>query len=288
LELHADCSRCVGLCCVALAFAASADFAIDKAPGDACPNLGPDFGCGIHARLREEGFPGCVAYDCFGAGQHLTWATFAGEDWRRSPETAGRMFDAFAVMRSLHELAWYLAEALSMAATRPMHPELRVALDEIESLTREPADALLAMDVAGRRASIGALLGKASELARAGAGPRTPPGAKDRRGADLAGADLAGADLRGRDLRGANLRGALLIGADLRRADLRLADLAGADLRGANVAGADLRGSLFLTQSQLEAANGDPGTFLLPPLARPAHWDRPQPLTDRPAARHLM
>lgn len=269
MELHADCSRCVGLCCVALAFAASADFAIDKAPGDPCPNLQPDFGCRIHASLRDEGFPGCVAYDCFGAGQHLTQATFAGEDWRRSPETAGRMFEAFAVMRNLHELAWYLAEALAMAAARPMHPDLQVALDEIELLTQETADALLAVDVAGRRASTGALLGKASELARAGAGPRTRPGAKDRRGADL-----AGADLRGRDLRGVNLRAALLVGADLRRADLRLADLAGADLRGANLAGADLRGSLFLTQSQLEAANGDPGTFLSPPLARPAHWAR--------------
>ena len=133
------------------------------------------------------------------------------------------------------------------------------------------------MDVAGRRASIGALLGKASELARAGAGPRTRRRAKDRRGADL-----AGADLRGQDLRGANLRGALLVGADLRRADLRLADLAGADLRGANLAGADLRGSLFLTQSQLEAANGDPGHV-------PVAASRPAGALGPPsAARHLM
>lgn len=267
MELRADCGRCVALCCVALAFAASADFAFDKFAGDACPNLGPDFRCGIHARLREEGFPGCVAYDCFGAGQHLTQATFAGEDWRRSPETAVRMFDAFAAMRNLHELAWYLAEALAMAATRPMQPELQTALDEIEMLTEGPADGLLAVDVVARRETVGALLGKASELARAGAGPRTRRHAADRRGADL-----AGADLRGQDLRGANLRGAMLIGADLRGADLRLADLAGADLRGADLARADLRGSLFLTQSQLEAANGDSGTWLTPSLVRPAHW----------------
>ena len=84
--------------------------------------------------------------------------------------------------------------------------------------------------------------------------------------------DLTGADLRGQDLRGANLRGAVLIGADLRRADLRLADLAGADLRGANLGGADLRGSPFLTQSQLESANGDGATTLSPSSERPAHW----------------
>ena len=82
----------------------------------------------------------------------------------------------------------------------------------------------------------------------------------------------------GQDLRGTNLRGALLIGADLRRADLRDADLAGADLRGANLAGADLRGTLFVTQSQLEAANGDQATLLSPQLVRPAHWQVLEPL----------
>ncbi len=64
----------------------------------------------------------------------------------------------------------------------------------------------------------------------------------------------------------------MLIGADLRGAKLGKADLAGADLRGANLAGADLRGALFVTQSQLEAASGNPGTRLSPALTRPAHW----------------
>ncbi len=267
MELRADCSRCVGLCCVALAFSASADFAFDKSAGEACPHLGPDFRCGIHARLRDEGFPGCVAYDCFGAGQHLTQVTFAGSDWRGSPELARRMLDGFTVMRQLHELAWYLAEALALEAARPVHRELRVALDEIASLTQEPADTLPVLDVAGRRGAIGVLLGKASEMARARARPGTSRGAPDHRGADL-----AGADLRGRDLRGAIMRGTILIGADLRSADLRLADLAGADLRGANLAGADLRGALFVTQSQVEAATGNVTTLLSPALARPAHW----------------
>jgi uncharacterized protein YjbI with pentapeptide repeats len=267
--LRADCGSCVGLCCVALAFATSADFAFDKPAGDACPNLRPDSRCGIHPRLREEGMPGCVAYDCFGAGQQVTQVTFAGSDWRRSPGTAVRMFDAFTVMRQLHELLWYLAEALALPDARSVHRELQAALDEIEALTWEPADALAAVDVAARRQSTGLLLGRASERARAGAGSKS-----GRRHLDRRGADLAGADLRGLDLRGVNLRGALLVGADLRQADLRLADLAGADLRGANVGGADLRGSLFVTQSQLETANGDDGTRLAPSLIRPEHWVR--------------
>ncbi len=267
LELRADCSRCLGLCCVAQVFAASADFAFDKPAGVACRHLAPDTRCGIHDRLRQEGMPGCVAFDCFGAGQHVTQATLPGVDWRESPGTAERVFDVFTVMRQLHELAWYLTEALALETAGPVHAELRAALDRVEALTREPADALLAADVAGRREAIGALLGDASELARA-----TVEGGPRRRDRDRRGADLAGADLHGQDLRATNLRGALLIGADLRRADLRGADLAGADLRGANLAGADLRGTLFVTVSQLEAANGDQATLLSPQLARPAHW----------------
>ena len=54
-RLRADCSRCAGLCCVAPAFAASADFAIDKPAGHACPNLRNDARCGIHAGFTGRG-----------------------------------------------------------------------------------------------------------------------------------------------------------------------------------------------------------------------------------------
>jgi uncharacterized protein YjbI with pentapeptide repeats len=262
-ELRADCERCFGLCCVAPAFSASADFAIDKPAGHPCPNLAPDFRCGIHSRLRQEGFPGCTVYDCFGAGQKVAQVTFGGRDWRRAPQTAGQMFEVFTVMRRLHELLWHLTEALQLQPARPLHGELRVALEETGRLTHSRADELVALDLGAHWRGVSDLLARASRLVRAGAGRRPP----DRRGADLAGKDLTGADLRG-----ANLRGALLIGADLSGADLRLADLAGADFRGANLAGADLTGSIFLTQSQLDAATGDAATKLPPSRRRPAHW----------------
>lgn len=38
-RLEADCSQCFGLCCVALPFARSADFPVDKAAGEPCRNL---------------------------------------------------------------------------------------------------------------------------------------------------------------------------------------------------------------------------------------------------------
>ncbi len=262
-SLRADCARCFGLCCVAPAFAASADFAIDKPAGRACPNLRTDFRCGIHTELRPRGFPGCTVYDCFGAGQQIAQVTFGGQDWRQAPHTAKPMFEAFAVMRDLHELLYYLTEALSLPPARPVRHPLQEARAEIQQLTRGDAAALAALDVAARRSAVNALLSKVSELVRAGAAGRR---------AERRGADLIGADLRRADLRGANLRAAYLIGADLRGADLRLADLIGADLRGADLRGADLTGAIFVIQSQLDAAKGDAVTTLPAGRTRPAHW----------------
>jgi uncharacterized protein YjbI with pentapeptide repeats len=266
LSLRADCERCFGLCCVAPSFSASADFAIDKHAGHPCPNLQTDFRCAIHETLRPRGFPGCVVYDCFGAGQKVAQLTFGGQDWRQAPGTAKLMFEVFLIMRQLHELLWHLSEALTLQPARPLHAELRLAFEEIERLTHSSPDALVKLDVTAHRRDADTLLLRASELVRADARRQEI----DRRGADLIGKDLSGADLRG-----ANLRGSYLIGADLRGADLRTADFIGADLRGADLSGADLTGSIFLTQSQLDAAKGDADTRLPASLSRPTHWPPP-------------
>jgi uncharacterized protein YjbI with pentapeptide repeats len=264
-KLRADCARCAGLCCVAPAFSASADFAIDKRAGQPCPNLRPDFRCSIHDRLRPQGFAGCASYDCFGAGQQVAQVTFGGRDWRRTPEIAPQMFLVFEVMRQLHELLWYLSEALTLPQARSLHHELSAAVDQTERLTRDGPEMLAQLDVNSHRRHINPLLLRASELVRSAA---------RRERADLRGAELMGRNLSGADLRAASLRGASLIGADFSGADLSTADLTGADLRGADLRGADLTGSIFLIQAQLDAATGDHSTKLPPPLTRPAHWPR--------------
>jgi hypothetical protein len=269
-DLQADCSNCFALCCVVPAFAASADFAIDKPAGQPCPNLQPDFRCGIHTRLRPSGFAGCTVYDCFGAGQKVSQVTAAGQDWRSAPRTAAQLFKVFPVMRHLHELLYYLAEALALTEAgqgpaRALHQELGQALEQTEQLTLGRPEALIDLDVDRHRQDVNPLLLRTSELVRSTARPQGRP--KDRRGADLIGAKLKRADLRA-----VNLRGAYLIGADLRGADLRTADLIGVDFRGADLRGADLSGSLFLIQSQLEAARGNPQTRLPAALRHPSHW----------------
>jgi uncharacterized protein YjbI with pentapeptide repeats len=263
LSLRADCESCFALCCVAPAFSASADFAIDKPAGQACPHLQPDFRCDIHTHLREQGFRGCTVYDCFGAGQKVSQVTFGGQDWRRAPQTAPQMFEVFPIMRDLHELLWYLTEALTLRPALPLHSELSLAMEDTERLTHSSPDSLRELDVEALRQDVNVLLLRTSELVRAGVRPKK----MDRRGADLIGAKLKGADLRG-----ASLRGAHLIGADLRGADLRMADLTGADLRAADLRGANLTESIFLIQSQLDAAKGDTETTFPPALTRPRHW----------------
>ena len=285
LSLRADCANCAALCCVAPGFSVSADFAIDKAPGQPCPHLDAGFRCSIHGELRARGFPGCATYDCFGAGQHVTQRTFGGTDWRRAPGLAASMFASFRVMRQLHELLWYVTEALALVSAGPLrgevagpagpvHGELAGASREIRLLTEGGPGDLARADVGALRERVTPLLRRASDLVRGDVPSRR----------NLSGSDLIGRELRGGDLRHASLRGASLIGTDLGGADLRGADLTGADLRGADLSGADLTGALFLTQAQLDAARGDGATRLTPPLRRPPHWPG-CPAPCRPARR---
>jgi Pentapeptide repeats (8 copies) len=253
-ELKGDCASCFGLCCVALPFARSADFAATKDAGTPCRNLLADHRCGIHDRLRDKGYPGCTVYDCFGAGQRVSQTVFRGEDWRTGERQ--KMFAVFPVARQLHELLWYLAEARRIDP----HDDLDEAYAEVERHTVADPDHILGLDVPEIRAKVNVLLLRTSERLRTSA--------KSYRGADL-----IGARLRNKNLSNADFRGAYLIGADLTNADLSRADMIGADLRGAELSGADLSTCLFLTQPQINAARGNAGTKLPDTMTRPSHWN---------------
>jgi len=259
------------LCCVALYFSASEGFPNDKKAGQPCLNLQPDFRCCVHDSLRERGLKGCLAFDCFGAGQKVSQVSFGGQDWRKVPESAAQMFKVFLIMRQLHELLWYLTEALTFQPARHIHGALKSMLDKTEDLTRLSPGSLVELDVPAHRADVDTLLLKTSELVRneVRCGQKAPSKRNKTFGR---GADLIAADLRKMDLRGANLRGACLIAADLRGTDLSGADLIGADFRDTDLRGTDLSKSIFLTQAQIDTAKGNAGTKLPSSITRPAHW----------------
>ncbi|MGG3560064.1 pentapeptide repeat-containing protein [Neobacillus rhizosphaerae] len=266
-HLRADCESCFGLCCVALPYAKSADFAFDKEGGTPCKNLQSDYRCRIHSHLRDKGFKGCTVYECFGAGQKVSQFTYIGKDWRENPELAEEMFDVFPVMQQLHEMLLYLNEAIGNEKARPIYDELLQAIEDTEQLTHLSPNELLNLDIPNHRAVVNNLLLQTSEFVRAKVKKDKNRSSKVKKGIGLIGANLSG-----NDLRGSNFRGALLIAANLRNSDLRMSDFIGADLRDADLSGANLHGSIFLTQAQVNAAKGDRDTNLPASLHVPSHW----------------
>lgn len=82
LQLKTNCSKCSGLCCVALFFSKMDGFPKDKKAGQPCNNLLDDFRCKIHTQLEDRNLKGCIGYDCFGAGQHVTQCIYQGKTYR--------------------------------------------------------------------------------------------------------------------------------------------------------------------------------------------------------------
>lgn len=133
-KLKPDCSACCGLCCIEPAFDAAQGFGFDKPAHQPCLHLQADHRCAIHDHLAAKGFPGCVTYDCYGAGQRVTQKLFGGASWRKSPEDAARMFEAFRAMRALHELLAMLAYAQSNAAAGSAPATARALFEEIDAI----------------------------------------------------------------------------------------------------------------------------------------------------------
>jgi len=275
LDLRADCARCVGLCCVAFPFQVGADFPRAKPADQPCLNLTTEHRCAVHDRLGELGWRGCLAFDCLGAGPHVTsryavppgpgGADMSGPAAPTTPTTTGTGAGTAAAVRNaefrlmceVFEMAAYLREAgerrpggRGSALDAELTADLAAARDAVTDAAHRPIGELTSADVDRLRSLVGPILMTVATRVRASYQGRLSPVA--RRLSKLApGADLAGRSLQGADLRGADLRGALLLGADLRDADLTDAVLLGADLRGARLDGAALAGALFLPRRAL-------------------------------------
>ena len=268
---QADCANCFGLCCVALAFAASADFPVDKAGGVPCRNLNEDFRCSIHRNVRLSGYSGCTVFDCLGAGQKVSQQIFGGLSWRDDLESAQKMFQLLPVMQQLQEMLLYLTQAIERCKNLELLNALLKSRDAVAEVTFASAEELLAVDLPEYRMDINHLLSQVSEEVRLASG-RFNKRNNRKKGPHYQGVDLMGAKFQGKDLKGSTFRGAYLIGADFRNADMRNSDFIGADMRDADLSGADLTGSVYLTQMQLNSTKGDGQTKVPALLSKPAHW----------------
>ncbi|MFC7395402.1 pentapeptide repeat-containing protein [Scopulibacillus cellulosilyticus] len=264
--LRSDCENCFGLCCVALPYSKSADFAFNKDSGEPCRHLCLDNRCSIHDQLRDKGFRGCVSYECFGAGQHVSQSIYKENDWRNNMQSSREMFAVFPVVQQLHEMLYYLRQALKLTETKRFQKELKKAYDDTIQMTNKTPEEILSLEIPSHRNTVNDLLIRTSDFVR--------KGFVNKKSKKSKGLDYLGANLQGIDLKGENLRGALLIAANLRNADLRKVDFIGSDLRDADLSNADLTDCIFLTQSQVNSAKGNLQTKLPYYINTPNHWQR--------------
>lgn len=266
-NLKIDCEKCFGLCCVALYFSKCEGFPVDKVAGEPCLNLQSDFRCKIHQELRQKGLKGCMAYDCFGAGQKVVQVTYKGARQGGTSKVSNQMYEVFLIMKQLHEMMWYLMLAINFEGTQSIEAKLQEMLVITEDITNHQPKYLLQFDVDGHREKVNVLLREACRL--------EANTIKDKPSEVFtANGPLIGKNLRKTNLIGANLSGGLLIASDLRGNNLTGANLIGADMRDANIRGANLEKSLFVTQAQMNTAKGDAYTRLPKELVRPSSWEK--------------
>lgn len=266
-SLKADCKNCFGLCCVALYFSKSEGFPVDKTAGKPCINLQNDFSCKVHKDLNKKGLKGCLAYDCFGAGQKVAQITYNGQSWRENTESSKEMYEVFVVMRQLHEILWYLTEAFRIQSNLEIKNKIDSLIQRTEELTKLDSQDILKLDIISHKLEVNKLLLETSKSVRSKIRKRNSSNLKTKNKFSL-----MGADLRKKDLRGEDLSGAFLIAANLSGVDLSFTDLIGADLRDADIKGANLSNSIYITQAQINSAKGDISTRLPKALIRPSHW----------------
>lgn len=258
--LKIDCMKCSGLCCVALYCTKTDGFPADKEPGVPCRHLTAGFRCDIHRKLTEKGMRGCLAYDCFGAGQKVTQNCYPGIDWQSEPCKAGEIYKVFLIISKLHQIEWYLLEALALSPDEVLTSGMEALITENEQLTGRTPDEILKLDLEEYKTRADQILKQVSGMPA----EDSLEGIHDK---DCFGRDFKQADLGGRDF-----SMALLIAANLEGCGLHGTNFLGADMRDANIKNTDLRYSMFLTQMQINSAKGNADTKLPDKLTRPVSW----------------
>ena len=260
-ELKIDCKRCSGLCCVALYCAKSDGFPSNKPAGKPCEYLSSDFRCAIHAELKDRKMHGCLAYDCFGAGQKATEMYPRDVNWMTHPEEANEIFTVFRILFQLHQYLWYLLETMKIVQDESTMREIELLIDENQRITGLDPGRLINYDLNEYKSSVDRILKEVSFK-------KNPGGYQESKNKNFLGKNFKGANLENGDF-----TISLMIGANLKGCKLDGANFLGGDLRDAIIKNTDLSECLFLTQMQINSAIGNKQTNLPLRLVRPTSWD---------------
>lgn len=258
-----DCETCCGLCCVALYFTKSDGFPHNKEAGTPCKNLRTDGKCRIYGELSQNGLKGCMTYDCFGAGQFITRRLKSLPDWQNSSQKeTSEIFNSYLTVLGVHQTLWYVTQCLILRLPQSLVDQGKTIIQEGNSLIQQPTDSLAALNTQP-------FCGKANEYLKQICAIHhngfADSGKKQSK-------NYMGQNMQGKNLEGRDFSMSLLIAANLTKANLHGANFLGADMRDANLSDTDLRQCLFLTQIQINSANGNHKTLLPPYIRRPILW----------------
>lgn len=260
-RLTSDCSKCSGLCCIALYCFQSDGFPQNKPIGKPCIHLMDNYKCKIHSNLESMGMRGCIAYDCFGAGQYLTENIYGGVTWQTQPKRTKEICDMFVLVYRLFQLRFFLYESKKLASSELLLAEISRLLQENDMICRLPIEEMMQYLIEEYQDRVN------SVLKRACIALTNYLGIKNNFGQNFLNRNFAGKDLSGVDF---NMKP--LIASDFRNCQLKGATFIGADTRDANFDGADLREAVFLSQGQINAAKGSCRTKLPDHLKYPDTW----------------
>lgn len=261
-QLKADCSKCSGLCCTALLFSKIDGFPENKQAGKPCTKLQNDYRCKIHNDLEKLNMKGCIGYDCFGAGQHVTQSIYKGETWLTLREKSNEIFDIFLIIVQLYQIRYYLEESALIIPAKDLWSDIRDLINENEALCNSTPQSILAIDIDSYRSRVNIILKQVCDSIR-----KCFKNSDHKRTTEFIGRNFSK-----RDMSGLDLSGTLLIAANFDRCIFKGTIFLGADTRDTIFSNADLRGAAFLTQGQVNSAKGNKNTKLPKHLDYPVTW----------------
>jgi hypothetical protein len=259
-NLQIDCEKCSGLCCVTLYCMKTDGFPANKEAGKPCMHLMPDFRCAIHSNLASKNMKGCMAYDCFGAGQKTTQLYQDKGTWKANPKLANEIYEVFMIVFQLHQMLWYIVEAYSLTFDESLKSTIDALISENEHMTQQSPDYILHLDINKYRLKVNEVLKQVTNAISV------------EDSGKIRNTNYLGKNFRRENLDGRDFSMCLMIAANLEGCSLKRANFLGADLRDANVKNTDLSASVFLTQMQINAAKGNLNTKIPNNLSRPSTW----------------
>lgn len=261
-QLKVDCSKCSGLCCTALFFSKMDGFPENKIAGKPCTKLQNNYRCKIHHELGKRNMKGCIGYDCFGAGQHVTQCIYKGETWQTSQEQSKEIFDVFVMVFQLYQIRYFLEEAMTVIPAKKLWSDIRNLIKENEALCNSRPQIILDIDIDNYRNKINNVLKQVCACI-----------IKCFNRSDNKGlTDFFGRNFKNRDMSGLDLSMKLLIATNFDSCIFNGTIFLGADTRDTNFSNADLREAVFLTQGQINSAKGNLNTKLPQYLDYPVTW----------------